>query len=300
MMVSEKTAELSGPVHYLDFGGPAGPPIVLVHGLGGSAVNWLAVAPALARRTRVLAVDLIGFGRTPPAGRWAGVPSNVTLLQRFIGEVAGAPAIVMGNSMGGAISLVLAAQHPGSVSGLVLVNAALPRPSSAPVDPKVAAMFMTYMIPGLGEAFVSLRSAMQTPTAFVRQMLRLCGVDPATLDPAILQAHDDIAAERRGMPWAHRAFLQAARSVMTTLVPPGRFWHRLQEVRAKGLIIHGTADRLVPVLASREAARRRPDFALSILDGVGHTPMLEVPDRFVEVVLAWMEQAGLLPKTPRG
>ena len=61
-----RTVDLGGPVHFADFGG-SGPTMVLVHGLGGSHLNWLAVGPALAARARVLAPDLAGFGRTPLA-----------------------------------------------------------------------------------------------------------------------------------------------------------------------------------------------------------------------------------------
>jgi alpha/beta hydrolase fold len=62
--------DLDGPVHYVDFGGPEdGPGIVCVHGLGGSAVNWSAIAPLLTGRYRLLAPDLAGHGLTRPAAR---------------------------------------------------------------------------------------------------------------------------------------------------------------------------------------------------------------------------------------
>ena len=63
-------ADLAGPVHWVDFGGrDGGPTFVLVHGLGGSHLNWALVAPGLADRGRVVAVDLAGFGLTPAGGR---------------------------------------------------------------------------------------------------------------------------------------------------------------------------------------------------------------------------------------
>ncbi|MFY9588857.1 MAG: alpha/beta fold hydrolase, partial [Actinomycetota bacterium] len=77
--------ELDGPVHYAAWDGPSeGPTFVLVHGLGGSHANWMSVGPALAERGRVLAVDLAGFGRTPPAGRRSTIGANRRLLHRFI------------------------------------------------------------------------------------------------------------------------------------------------------------------------------------------------------------------------
>ena len=59
-----RTVDLDGPVHYIDFGGE-GKPLLMVHGLGGSALNWMAVGPELAKHNHVLAIDLAGFGQTP-------------------------------------------------------------------------------------------------------------------------------------------------------------------------------------------------------------------------------------------
>src|SRR5690349_11810284 len=94
--------DIDGPVRFAAFG-REGPPMVLVHGLGGSLVNWLRVTGPLSARYRVLAPDLPGFGRTPLAGRSVSVEANAKLLGRFIEKVAGGRAIVAGNSMGGAI-----------------------------------------------------------------------------------------------------------------------------------------------------------------------------------------------------
>src|SRR5438552_1214348 len=121
-----RTIDLDGPVHYADFGG-TGPTLVLVHGLGGSHVNWMAVAPALARDARVLAVDLAGFGRTPLGERSADVHANRILLDRFLEGVAAGPAVLVGNSMGGLVAMMEAALAPERVAGLVLVAPAQPR-----------------------------------------------------------------------------------------------------------------------------------------------------------------------------
>src|SRR5437867_11908454 len=95
-----RTIDLDGPVHYADFGG-TGPTLVLVHGHGGSHVNWLAVAPVLARRARVLAVVLAGFGRTALGERSAEMNANWVLVERFLDAVAAGPAGRVGNCMGG-------------------------------------------------------------------------------------------------------------------------------------------------------------------------------------------------------
>src|SRR5439155_876425 len=91
-------------VAILASGSGTGPTLVLVHGLGGSHVNWMAVAPALARDARVLAVDLAGFGRTPLGERSADVHANRILLDRFLEAVAAGPVVLVGNSMGGLVA----------------------------------------------------------------------------------------------------------------------------------------------------------------------------------------------------
>ena len=126
-----RIGDLDGPVHWVDFGPTTGSgdveaPLVLVHGLGGSHLNWVQVAPALAEIRRVIAIDLAGFGLTPGAGRDLSVRANAALLGRFIREELGGRSVLVGNSMGGMVSLLLAAAEPDVVAGLVLVDPSVP------------------------------------------------------------------------------------------------------------------------------------------------------------------------------
>ena len=101
-MPESRFADLDGPVHFVEWDGPPGRTIVLVHGLGGSLLSWLAVAPGLAKHGRVLALDLPGFGRSDRGGRRSRVSDLRTTVSRFIDEVAdGGPVVLVGNSMGG-------------------------------------------------------------------------------------------------------------------------------------------------------------------------------------------------------
>ena len=125
----DRRVDLGGPVHYVDFGGnDAGPTFVLVHGLGGSQLNWELFAPMLTPAGRVLALDLPGFGLSEPGERPATVPANVRVLDRFLHQVARGPVVLVGNSMGGMIAILLAARSPENVTGLVLLDPALPPP----------------------------------------------------------------------------------------------------------------------------------------------------------------------------
>src|SRR5438309_1675312 len=120
-----KVADVNGPVHYIDFGG-SGPTLLMVHGLAGSALNWMAVAPQIARTHHALAIDLAGFGQTPLFGRTATVGVNAALVHDFIEMVAARPVSLMGNSMGGHIAILEASAHPDWVNSLVLVDPAIP------------------------------------------------------------------------------------------------------------------------------------------------------------------------------
>jgi pimeloyl-ACP methyl ester carboxylesterase len=66
-----------------------------------------------------------------------------------------------------------------------------------------------------------------------------------------------------------------------------RFWARVALVTAPALVIHGSDDRLIPLSAVRELVRRRPDWKLDVLDGVGHVPMMETPDYFMSALQGW-------------
>lgn len=101
----------------------AGAPLVLVHGLAGSSRWWRHNVPALARRFRVHSVDLIGFGASRRGGRFA-LDEAPAVLGAWMRQVVGPPAALAGHSMGGLVAAALAADEPGLVSRLILVNAA--------------------------------------------------------------------------------------------------------------------------------------------------------------------------------
>jgi pimeloyl-ACP methyl ester carboxylesterase len=284
-----RTVDLGGPVHYVDFGGPEdGPTVVLVHGLGGSHLNWDLLAPLLRSSTRVLALDLPGFGRSEPGDRRSTVHDNVVVLDRFLTEVAGTPAVLVGNSMGGMISILETARSPERVSGLVLLDAALPGPRRA-LDPLVALMFAIYSVPLLGERFMALRRRRSTPLRQVRDMLRLCGVDPDALPAEMVARSVALIAAREDVPGMDKAFIAAARSLVLLLADPRRYRQAMAAIAVPVLMVQGDRDRLVPVEAARDIAARHPDWRYVELAGVGHVPQLQVPDRTAGEILAWLD-----------
>lgn len=291
--------DLAGSVHWIEFAGDvsaAATPIVFVHGLGGSHVNWVLVGPALARGRRAFALDLRGFGMTPGAPRSTTIQANARLLDAFLREVVGEPAIVIGNSMGGAISILQTDRRPASVVGLVLVDPALPAVLRRP-DPLVAGTFLAYLVPGIGEFYMRMTQSRLSPEAMVRRVIQLCFADPTRADPGMLAAATALARARRTVPGKEESFLRATRSLMRTLVLPDRYRAMMRAIDVPVLLINGEADRLVPIEAARQAAAANPAWDTVFLPGVGHTPQLETPDLVISAVQGWLART---PTTARG
>lgn len=280
--------DLDGHTHVLEVSGPvSAPPVVAVHGLGGSYANWLAIAPELARDHRFYAIDLAGHGRTRPDHRSAGVAANQALLNRFLLDVVGEPATLLGNSMGGLISLNQAALSPTTVRELVLMGPALPVGGFHLPGPAVVAGVVATGVPGLGARLVARRRAQLTPEQQVAEALELCTVDPARVPEDVLQEMVDVARQRSTFVGAELAIEKAARSTVMGMLNRRRYDRILDAVRARVLILHGEQDRLVPVEASRRAVARRPDWTLVTRADLGHVVQLEDPAWTVEQIRAW-------------
>ncbi|HXM71605.1 MAG TPA: alpha/beta hydrolase [Candidatus Dormibacteraeota bacterium] len=281
-----KTVDLDGPVHYLDFGGK-GTPLLMVHGLGGSAINWMAVGPEVAKSYHAVALDLGGFGQTPLFNRSAAIGANADLVHSFIEQVIGEPVVMMGNSMGGHIAILEAANHPSSVAALILVDPAIPGSHVSRPEPAMLGVMAALTIPGLAEIMLDRRVRQLGPEGLVLETLGTVCADPSRVPADVVEAHVQQMRERDKLGrQSGRAFLQASRSIGLRIADP-RFWSRVAKVKAPTLVIHGSLDRLIPVAAARELARRRPDWTLEVLDGIGHVPMMEAPSMFMDVLNAW-------------
>ena len=192
--------ELDGPVHWIEFSseakeGESQPPIVFVHGLGGSHLNWCLLGPQLTAGRRVVALDLRGFGLTPGLRVNSTVQANAHLLDRFINEVIGTPVILVGNSMGGLISILETAANPSAIQSVVLIDPALPLPVQKP-DWQVGGQFLLYALPGLGPLAVAKLMSSVSPEEAVRQLVQLCFADPSRSDPELIKADVALVARR--------------------------------------------------------------------------------------------------------
>jgi len=292
---TSRWADIDGPVHYLDFGGPAnGALIVAVHGLGGTAVNWSAVAPLLTGSYRLLAPDLAGHGLTESGGRGSDVQSNRVLLHKFVESVADGPVILMGNSMGGMIALLEANASAETVAGLILLDPALPFQPVRP-DPLVTAVFALSTAPVLGPMLARMRPLMPIESV-VASTLALCCADASRVTPDIIAMHLEVARRRARMNGVGKDFAHAARSVIDTagFLRSQAYRRAIRGVTSPVLLIHGERDRLVPVSAARMAAKAHPKWTFVVLPDLGHVPQLEAPAETANAIIAWLTGVGAL------
>jgi pimeloyl-ACP methyl ester carboxylesterase len=288
-----RTVDLDGHVHYLDFGGPDdSTPVVLVHGLGGSHANWLGVGPSLAEGARVYAPDLAGHGLTFPDHRRSDVDSNQRLLDRFLREVSGTPVVLVGNSMGGMISILQTWRNPDTVRALVLVDPAVPGPRQRP-DGKVARNFLTYSLPGLANAALAARRRRLAPAEQVAEVLDLTCADPGRVDPELVDRLVELADRRQHVRGIDAAFLDAARSLLLHLVRRVHLEEAMRSVSVPVLLLQGDRDRLVPAATAVQTAATHPDWELHVAEGVGHVPMLEAPEWFLATYRDWRARVDL-------
>jgi pimeloyl-ACP methyl ester carboxylesterase len=283
-----RIADGKGSIHVEDYGG-TGRTVLLVHGLGGSHSNYSALAPLLARRARVVAIDLPGFGLTEPyAG--SSIDALGAALSRVVdacahGEIEGAtaPLTLVGNSMGGALVILEAARRPERIAELVLICPAVPQPDLRALDPRFGLLLGASMLPGY-DTFLRTRLEKAGPEAMVHEMLKLCTVDKARVPLETVREMEALARKRMGFKWMGSAFSEAARSIVYTLMRREKFHEAMRAVRAPTVLVHGDSDRLVPVGAALAAIKICPQWKLELLKNVGHVPQLEVPEKMDEVI----------------
>lgn len=285
------------PVRTLRHDGPGtGTPQVLVHGLGGSATNWLDVIVGLARRGPVIAPDLPGFGETePPQPSAATVPEHARFVPTLCRELGWERIALHGNSMGGLIAVLVAADHPELVERLVLAAPGLPAPwrDAHRTSRTALATFAVFAVPGLGRLAMRGRAARMSADEVFEEMERLVLSPGTSFRPALREVGVRAARRGRELPWRQTSFVAAAESVVSLLVPGRRVRRAVDTAQAPTLLIWGEEDRLVGRHVIEGLAERRPDWDVEVFDGCGHAPMLEMPDHYLDVVTAWLEAADV-------
>lgn len=278
--------------HWRVLGETHHPPLVLLHGFGAGSGHWRRNAGALAAAGWcVYGLDLIGFGASSqPALRldnrlWA------RQLRAFLEQVVGAPAVLVGHSLGGLVALSCGVFFPGWVRAVVtaplpdpaLLTAAaagLRAPRQAPWRRRLRRWLVTLLCRLLPLELV-------VPLLAHSPLLDL-GIQAAYAGPVIGdgELHRVIARPAR-RPGAVRAL--RAMSIAMALRPHGAMAPALlTRLRQPLLLVWGRRDRLVPLEVADQVRRLRQDLPLVVLDGAGHCPHDEEAEAFNAVLLEWL------------
>ena len=247
----------------------SGPPILLLHGLGGTWQYWGRTMELLSGSARCIALDLPGFGQsdTPPGGFTLDSASdNLAAALRALG---GAPAVVCGHSLGGPLAARFALRHPDAVARIVLVG-----PSGlAPAPPwQLRALRAVPAYTLLQRAPFRWEHWLLPITPLRRAALSLLVDNPSAVDPALVRRIVDGARFARALTPALGASFATGLDDDAALVsaPIAAIW--------------GARDRMVPPSDAEILRRVAPSSEVHFLPGCGHLPMVERPEAFANLL----------------
>ncbi|HMH48660.1 MAG TPA: alpha/beta fold hydrolase [Candidatus Acidoferrum sp.] len=245
-------------------GNPAGPPIVLLHGLGSSSSDWRFQLPALSAAYRVIAPDLRGHGRSPRGAGRLTVATLAADVAALLQSLAAPPAHVVGLSLGGCVALALALDHPARVRSLTLVNT-FARPVTA--GPRGTLRLLARL--GLLAC-----APMRTVAAHVAR-----GLFPRPDQRELyLAAVASLASNPR------RTYFAALRGLARFDVS-----RRLAELRCPTLVMAGDRDATVPLAAKRLLQQSIPGAELIVVEDSGHVTPCDQAERFNALLLGFID-----------
>jgi pimeloyl-ACP methyl ester carboxylesterase len=258
-------------------GGGPHEPAVLVHGLGGNSLNWVDLAEALADRLECVSLDLPGFGSTPPTqdGDYSIGAHTRAVVATIEALFPGQAVHLFGNSMGGAVSLQVAARHPDLIRTLTLVSPALPDLRPRPTNVHIPVM----ALPGVGTRMFDRYQRVGAHRR-VQATFDLCFADPGRLHPQRRAEAEAEAGRRDGLPWVRDAFLGSTQSLLATFLDrgPERPWALAGWVQAPTLLVYGRRDKLVDARAAHRATEAFANAHVMVIPDSGHVAQMEHPE----------------------
>ena len=249
---------------YLDVG--EGPPVILIHGFGGSLWQWEYQQAALSRAHRLITLDLIGAGFSDKPDIDYTPDALVSSFSRFMDALQIPRASLVGNSMGAGLAIGMALAHPDRVDRLVLISG-LPNG----VRDKLASPLIKRGLDRWAPDWLILAGGYFTGRGVTRRVLDEIIHDKGLITPAVLER----SHRNRKRPGMLKPVLRTADSL--PLWEAG-FARRFGEIRQPVLIVWGTEDKLFPPHVGEEMQRQIPGSRLEIVPNAGHIPMWERPD----------------------
>jgi pimeloyl-ACP methyl ester carboxylesterase len=263
-------------VRYTPDPDPELPPALFVHGLGGSAQNWTDLMGELRGVLAGEAVDLPGFGHSPPPrGDDYSLAGHAAAVIRLLEHSERGPVHLFGNSLGGAVATRVTALRPDLVRTLTLISPALPhlRPR------RVNTLIGLYGVPGLS-GLIGRRIAARSAEQRARDMVANVYADPSRVPEARRAEIIEEYRRRRELAHSMPAVVGSLRGLMRSFVDRGEtsLWRQAAGITLPTLLVYGRQDRLVdPGTALRASATFRVS-RLVVLPDCGHVAMMEHPE----------------------
>jgi pimeloyl-ACP methyl ester carboxylesterase len=253
-----------------------GSPVIVLHGLGASKVSAMPLIPPLVHAGhRVVVPDLPGHGASDKPRTDYTPRFYARVIRRLMDALEIERAVVIGNSLGGRVALELAFRSPGHLSGLVLL------------DPAVPGFRVRYLL-GFTRVIPTEIGTIPFPLRerWMRLAIRRLLADPSAVPEAGIHGAADEFIRIYRDPLARMAFLDSLRHILTEAPRP--FWGRVRRVRTPALVIWGEDDRLVPVRLAHRLARDLAHAELLVLPRVGHVPQFEAPEETNGAILGFL------------
>jgi 2-hydroxymuconate-semialdehyde hydrolase len=268
-------------IRYEASGDESAPPVVLLHGIGRSLEDWSAQHPLLAETHRVISIDMPGFGlsqRHPASTTLVSLSDGVWATLDALGVDRSRPVHLMGNSLGGAVSMRMLVDDPARVSTLTLVN-------SAGFGKEVTFALRLLAVPGMGRRLLTHIDRRTAPrlerTLFASRSM----VTPERIAMAIKIAQQpDFCAVYLEIARALGGIRGVAAGWRSELLP------RVAQHGKPTLLVWGDRDHILPVshLAAARAAFPSADWHL--FERTGHMPQIERPAEFARLVRPLLAQ----------
>ncbi|WP_381794357.1 alpha/beta fold hydrolase [Streptomyces niveus] len=256
------------------------PRALYVHGLGGSSQNWSELMPLLAGVVDGEAVDLPGFGDSPPPeDRNYSVTAHARAVIRLLDASGHGPVHLLGNSLGGAVTTRIAAARPDLVRTLTLVSPALPEIRVQ----RNALPTALLAVPGVATLFGRMTRGW-TAEQRTRGVMALCYGDPGRVSEEGLRHAVEEMERRQRLPYFWEAMTRSARGIVDAYTLGGQqgLWRQAERVLAPTLLVYGGRDQLVSYRMARKASAAFRDSRLLTLPDAGHVAMMEYPETVAE------------------
>lgn len=249
-----------------------GPPIVLLHGLGGSTYVWRFVMPALARTNRVIAIDLKGFGRSDkPFDDAYGTVDHARLVLAFLKQRRLTNVTLVGHSFGGLVALLVTMSAERSAPQLVRRLVLFNTPAFPQAPSQAVALLQKPVLP-----YVVLTIVPPEVQAAIALFTEAIGMDHITSKDVKFYAAPLREAGGRHALIETARLLQPANSEAIIA--------RYPTLRTRTTIVACRDDQTIPLSTATRLARLLPRTRLEVIDGCDHIPPEQTPDKVVEAI----------------